>query len=418
MKILLATYWHVPHLGGVWSNMEQLKGKLESLGHEVDLLGYGDEAGSFVYIVNKNQRIHTDKLFPLLHAMLSESSYPAIHKNPLVKFTEFRRYAFELAVAYLGLESYDVIHTQDVISTASINRIRPSHTALVATLHGCVAHEIRLQLKSIHKSPTSRLAREYFDRLEYVGASSPEYTIVANHWMNNILTDEFHVPAQKIKVFHYGYDIQTFMKQMAEKPAVRRPVGKKVILYAGRIVELKGVDHLIDALGRLQKVRNDWVCWIVGEGDRKAELRLQTKVLGLTDNVVFMDKRDDIPSLLTQADIFVLPSLIENQPLSVIQAQLAAKAIITSDAGGLPEIVVHGVTGLLVPVGNAEKLYERLEKLLENDTLRTKLGDAAKQWALSHWSLDTMAKNVVGAYQSAIIERRRSANVQQAQKKD
>jgi glycosyltransferase involved in cell wall biosynthesis len=418
MKILLATYWHIPHLGGVWSNMEQLRDKLESLGHEVDLLGYGDEAGSFVYIVNKNQRIHTDKLLPMLHAMLSESSYPAIHKNPLVKYTEFRRYAFELAVAYLGLESYDIIHTQDVISTASINRIRPPHTALVATLHGCVAHEIRLQLKTNHKSPTSHMAREYFDRLEYVGASSPEYTIVANQWMKSILTDEFHVSTQKIKVFRYGYDIQTYMNRMAEKPAVLRPVGKKVIVYSGRLVELKGVDHLIDALGRLKETRNDWVCWIVGEGDRKAELRLQTKALGLTDHVVFMDKRDDIPSLLTQADVFVLPSLIENQPLSVIEAQLAAKAIITSDAGGLPEIVEHGVTGLLVPPGNAEKLYKSLKKLLADDTLRTKLGNAAKQWALSHWSLDTMAKNLVGAYQSAVKERSRSADDQQAQKVD
>jgi glycosyltransferase involved in cell wall biosynthesis len=415
MRILLATYWHVPHLGGVWSNMEQFRDKLQSLGHEVDLLGYGDEAGSFVYIVNKNQRIQTDKLLPMLQAMLSESSYPAIHKNPLVKYTEFRRYAYELAVAYLGLESYDVIHTQDVISTASINRIRPPHTALVATLHGCVAHEIRLQLKTIHKTATSQMAREYFDRLEHVGASSPEYTIVANHWMENILTDEFHVPNQKIKVYHYGYDIQTFMRRMAEKPAIQRPVGKKVILYSGRLVRLKGVNHLIDALGRLKEARNDWICWIAGEGDQKAELRLQTTALGLKQHVVFMDKRDDIPSLLTQADIFVLPSLIENQPLSVIEAQLAAKAIITSDAGGLPEIVEHGATGLLVPAGNPEKLYKSLMKLLADNSLRNKLGENAEKWAKSHWSLDTMAKNVVGVYQSAVEERRRNANEQHVQ---
>jgi len=415
MKILLATYWHVPHLGGVWSVMTQLGDKLRSLGHEVDYLGYGDEAGSFVHIINKNQRIQTDKLLPMLQTMLNESIYPAIHKNSLVKYTEFRRYAYELAVAYLGLESYDVIHTQDVISTACINRIRPARTALVATLHGCVAHDIRLQLKTIHKSPTSRLAREYFDRLEYIGASSSEITIVANDWMRKILTDEFHVDDKRIKKFHYGYDIQTFLQRMAAKPAIKRPEDKKVILYGGRLVQLKGLDVLIEALGKLKKKRDNWVCWIIGEGDQRTDLRIQAKMQGLQNDIVFMDKRDDIPSLLTQVDVFVQPSLIENQPLAVIEAQLAAKAIISSDAGGLPEMIKDGVTGLIVPAGNAEKLYKGLERLLADRSLRKKLGDSAQHWAMSHWSLDKLAINIIGTYLSAIEERRGNSDAHPAQ---
>lgn len=131
MKILLATYWAVPHLGGVWPYMLQLKEKLESLNHEVDLLGYGDEAGSYVNLVNKNQRINTDKLLPLLKSILNPSDYPEIYMNKLIEYTEFRRYLFELSTAYFGLESYDVIHTQDVISTISINRIRPQKQPLL-----------------------------------------------------------------------------------------------------------------------------------------------------------------------------------------------------------------------------------------------------------------------------------------------
>ncbi|RKP56221.1 glycosyltransferase family 1 protein [Cohnella endophytica] len=407
MKILLATYWHIPHLGGVWTYMEQLKTKLESLGHEVDLLGYGDEEASFVYIVNTNQRIHVNKLQPLLQAMLNEKDYPMIHKNNLIKYTEFRRYAFELAVAYFGLDSYDIIHTQDVISTACINRIRPSKPALVASLHGCVAHEIRLQLKTVNKSNTSPMAREYFDRLEYIGATSAEYTIVANKWMRNILTDEFKVPDEKLHVFHYGYDIESFMKKTEIKSTVVRPLNKKVILYSGRLVELKGVQYMLDALKRLKDKRQDWVCWIVGDGDMLAELRLQSKVQGLAKEVVFMGRREDVPALLSQTDIFVLPSLIENQPMSIIEAQLAGKAIIASDVGGLPEIVKHKVTGLLTPPGDSEKLMNCLLLLLEKESLRKKLGDEAKQWAMNHWSLDSSAERVLDVYQSAVTERSR-----------
>ena len=410
MKILLATYWPIPHLGGVWGYMTQLKEKLQARGHEVDLLGYGDEAGSFVHIANKNQSLQTDKLLPLVRKMLSAKDFPAIHDNALVKHTEFRRYAYELAVAYFGLESYDVINTQDVISTACISRIRPRKPALVATLHGCVAHEIRLQLKTIHKSPNSRLARKYFDRIEFVGASSAEYTITANQWLRKILTDEFHVPDQKIKAFHYGYDIDSFMKRSRMKTDITRPKHKKVIMYTGRLVELKGVQHLLDALGRLKKKRRDWVCWIAGDGDMTAELRLQSKVLGLGEHVWFLGKRDDVPSLLAQTDIFVLPSIIENQPLSIIEAQLAGKAIIASDTGGLPEIIKDKITGILSPVGDSEKLYKTIKYLMDNDRYRERLGTEAKKWALSHWSLEKMTNRVLDVYQNAMTERRRASD--------
>jgi glycosyltransferase involved in cell wall biosynthesis len=412
MKILLATYWTVPHLGGVWSYMLQLKEKLESLQHEVDLLGYGDNAGSYVHLVNKNEKLHTDKLLPLLKEMLNESTYPAMYMNELVKYTEFRRYVYELSAAYFGLESYDVIHTQDVISTACISRVRPKKAALVASIHGSVAHQVRMQLKTIHKSPTSHMAREYYDQLEYIGATSAEYTVVANQWLKNILTDEFHVPDAKIKVFHYGYDIETFLQQMTKESEIKRPSHKKVIMYAGRLSELKGVQHLLEALEQLKKKRQDWVCWIAGEGDQQAKLRLQSKVLDLEKEIVFLGKRDDIPSLLRQTDIFVLPTIIENQPLSIIEAQLAGKAIVASDVGGLPEMVQHRVSGLLAPVGDIDRLCRYLNELLEKRSLRERLGSQAKEWALSHWSMDKMTSIMVEVYQSAIRERRRSLDDQ------
>jgi glycosyltransferase involved in cell wall biosynthesis len=406
MRILLATYWTVPHVGGVWTYMLQLKKKLESLQHEVDLLGYGDD-NNYVYMVNEDRRIAKDKIVPLLMAKLNAQTYPAMHANSLVQYTEFQRYFYEIAVAYLGLEKYDVIHTQDVISTACIHRIRPQGPALVATLHGSVAHEMRHQLTTVHKSATSFMARAYYDELELIGATSAEFTIVANKWLKNILTDEFHVSDEQIKMFHYGYDIETFLKRMKEKSPIQRPVDKKVIIYTGRLVELKGVNHLISALGQLKKLRTDWVCWIVGEGDKQAELRVQSKVLGLDKDIFFFGKRDDIPYLLSISDIFVLPSIIENQPLSVIEAQIAGKPVIVSDVGGVPEIVEHKVTGLLTPAGDPEALCSNLNLLLEKESYRKTLGSNAKQWGMVHWSQDTMVKRLLDVYQSAIAKRRK-----------
>jgi glycosyltransferase involved in cell wall biosynthesis len=406
MKILLATYWSIPHLGGVWGYMVQLREKLEALGHEVDMLGYGED-NKFIHIVNKGKKIDSEKILPLLQAKLNRENYPAIYANELVKYTEFQRYVYELGAVYLGLEDYDIIHTQDVISSACIDRVRPKNTPLVATLHGSVAHEIRHQLTTIHQSSTSFMARAYYDELERIGATSAEVTIVANEWLKKVLVDEFKVGENQIHVLHYGFDTESFIKKTKKKSSIFSPKGKKVIIYSGRLVELKGVQDLLLALSDLKKKRDDWVFWIVGEGDYKDQLKEQSNHLGLEENVFFFGERDDVPYLLSISDIYVLPSLLDNQPLSVIEAQIAGKAIIVSDAGGLSEMVEHKVTGLVSPAGDVKKLYKNIELLLKNERYRKSLGENGKKWGLTHWSIDKGVNDLLNVYTTAIFKRKK-----------
>jgi glycosyltransferase involved in cell wall biosynthesis len=404
MKILLATFWCIPHVGGVWNYMKQLKEKLESLGHEVDLLGYG-EGNKYLHIVTKKQVIENNRFLPIITKVHEQTESP-IYKNPILNYYENLRYCFELGAAYFDLGKYDLIHTQDVLSTACINRIRPQGTALVATLHGSVAQEMKLFATTVNDNASSNSIKSYFDKMEYSGATAAEFTIVANKWLKDNLTNEFHVPVEQLKVTHYGYDTDTFVKRMNETSSIQSPTDKKVIFYAGRLVEIKGVHILIQALSQLKRLRNDWVCWIAGDGNSKADFELQSKVLGLERDIIFLGKRDDIPSLLSNSDIFVHPSLLDNQPLSVIEAQIAGKPVIVSDAGGLPEMVEHGVTGIITPAGKDKSLCLQLDSLLTNNKQRQTLGSNAKKWALSYWSIDTAVKNVLEVYQSALTKKK------------
>ncbi|ALC82140.1 MULTISPECIES: glycosyltransferase family 4 protein [Bacillus] len=400
MKILLATYFVVPHTGGVWNYMVQLRKELESLGHEVDLLG---QEHNFIYIVNKNRRVEKEKLIPLVNERLSKHKDPSIFSDSFIKRYEFLRHLYEIGVNQIGLQHYDLIHTQDVISTAAINKIRPLGTPLVASLHGSVAHE----LKHFHikKSPTSHLAWKYFDNLEFEGATAAECTIVANSWLKKKLNNEYKVPNEQIKVLHYGYDTITFLKRTKAVSPIKPPVNKKVIIYSGRLVELKGIQYLLSSLHQLKSLRNDWICWIVGDGYMMESLKLKTNELGLEKEVIFWGNRDDVPYLLTLSDIFILPSIFENQPLSVIEAQIAGKAAIVSDAGGLPDMVKHGVTGLITKAGDSNKLCTNINYLLEHDEFRKKLGSNAQQWGLSHWSQEKAIKNLLDVYQSSISKK-------------
>lgn len=253
MKILLATYWAVPHVGGVWPFMQQLQKQLQARGHEVDLLGNGGDPGDPNVSIIGKAKFHKSKVRPLLAEKLSKETYPFIHRNQLVLYTELERYMFELAAAYLNVERYDVIHAQDVIASGCIQRVRSGGAALVASLHGSVAREVERQFGTIHKSSTTPVAKAYFHALEHFGASSPEATIVANNWLKNMLIQDFNVPAQKLRLYPYGYDQAAFTHRMKQASDVRKPAGKKVIMFAGRLIELKAPHHLTGALAGLEE---------------------------------------------------------------------------------------------------------------------------------------------------------------------
>ncbi|WP_366247994.1 glycosyltransferase family 4 protein [Terribacillus aidingensis] len=396
MKILLATYWSIPHLGGVWNYMSQLKTRLEEMGHTADILGYGGE-NSYVHLVGKDKLIPRERWVPYVSSILPRSKYPEMYRNNYIEYMETQRYTYELAAAEFGLHDYDIIHTQDVLSTVALDRVKPDGVPLIATLHGLVSHEMRHILQSSQKSSTSHLAEAYFDHIEKLGAQSASVTIVANDWLRNILVEDFAVPNGQFEKLHYGFSIGRFLEQQALPTTMQVPPGKKLIVYTGRLIELKGLGYLVDALASL-KDRQDWVCWMIGEGRHKQQLQNRVMNAGLQAHVVFTGKREDVPSILKLADIVVSPSLIDNQPLSVIEAQLSGRAVIVSDAGGLPEMVNHGVTGLVIPKADTAALHSAIQTLLDDEPYRKVLGEQAKEWGMSHWSMEAGVDHLMEIY--------------------
>lgn len=399
MKILLATYWLIPHIGGVWTFMNQIKSRLERMGHEVDVLGNSPDYTSF-HLYNKGLSLEKRHLLPMLEKKLRESLAPHLHAKPIIWYNEFDRYCLELTAAYFGLEQYDVIHTQDVFSARALARVKPKRTPLVSHIHGSVATEMFTHFK-MHPElgiQENSPAYNYFKAMEYYGASGTELSITANHWQRNMLINQFGVPPEKVAVFQYGLDAEPFWEKMNAGTDISRPPGKKVIIFPARLVFIKGVHILIEALAALKQARSDWVCWIVGDGDQRASLEEQTRGLGLQQEVAFLGNRSDVPALLCQSDIFVHCCLHDNQPFSVMEAQMAGLPVLVSDAAGLPEMVEHGETGMISPVGDAVTLFQQLNQLLADDAYRMRLGQQAQAWARSHWSLDLMIGRLMDVY--------------------
>ena len=400
MKILLATYWPIPHLGGVWPLMNQIKERLESMGHEVDLLGESPDGESY-HILNKDMKVAKSKLFPMVYEYMEKETLATLQQIPWSY--EIGRSCMELAAAYFGLNEYDVIHTQDVISSRAISRVKPQKTPLIASLHGLLSQEI-VELDKIF-NPTKTNAEikqtiksQYYYLVDKIGAKSADIVHTSCQWTRNILTYELFIPEEKIVTFQYGIDIQAFLAKQNTSIEIERPSGKKIIMGGGRLVHIKGFQYLLPALAKLKDDRDDWVCWIAGEGYDKNQLMEQSRRLGLQEHVSFLGHRNDIPALLNKADIFVLPSLVDNMPLAVIEAQLSELPVVVTNAGGLPEMVENGKTGLIVPAGQVQPLYDHLKTLLANSDIRNSIATNAKQWATSHWSIEGMIENLTSVY--------------------
>ena len=117
-------------------------------------------------------------------------------------------------------------------------------------------------------------------------------------------------------------------------------------------------------------------------------------------NVSFLGVRNDIPELLSQSDIFVLPTTSDTLPIAIIEAMFANKAIVTTNEGGIPEIIQDFHSGLIAEPGNSQQLAEKLSLLLSDSGLRKILAQNARAFAEKHLASTNMAKKIEELYQS------------------
>lgn len=393
MKILLATYWEIPHLGGVWPLMQRLAQTLTEKGHEVDLFGNHE---AYFHLYNRRKKYMKLDYRPLLEAHLGSTR---LAQSPIIYSTEIDRYMMELVLSRLKLANYDLIHVHDAIAGRAVARVKPPHVPLLVNPHGSLKGEIRLLIESrslpdIHLD----LLYQYYARMETMGLMSATHITTSSKWLKQIFVQEHGIEAGRITVSPYGISIPPFISRMRIQNEAVRPLGKKIITFAGRIVHLKGVEILLYALHSLHQIRQDWECWIIGDGDMREGYMSLAAALGLKDAVRFYGPRQDIPRLLALTDIYVQPSLQDNQPLSVIEAQIAGNAVMVSPATGLPEMVEHGVTGWVVPANEPQAWCDHLNELLSNQALRTKLQNEAKRRAAAQWSLERYHRELFSLY--------------------
>ncbi|HEQ98434.1 MAG TPA: glycosyltransferase [candidate division Zixibacteria bacterium] len=229
--------------------------------------------------------------------------------------------------------------------------------------------------------------------------------VLVADYMKEDYIEKGHYSHARLKTIYNGIDLKDRLSA-EEKASARQELGfSKDDVLIGNVANFrapKGHNYLIQAAARVVERIPHARFLLVGEGtgELRKDAEKQIESLGLMDNVLLLGFRTDVEDLLKVFDIFVLSSISEGLPLSIVEAMGAGLPIVATDVGGLPELVEKGRNGYLVPPRDPEKLAALLLELLGDDELRVSMGRASREIAENKFSIDRM----IGQYQDLYQE--------------
>lgn len=325
---------------------------------------------------------------------------------------EMRRLAYLLAPSYAIAQAstiwrlhrklrYDIIHGHWVVPNgfvaATVARLvrRP----LVISLHGS---DVFFALK---QRVLRRAAEMTFAQAGAITACSPSL-------YDGALA--LNAAPERLHLMPYGVDSSHFAYAPEEREQARRLFGIDgdctAITFIGRLVEKKGVEHLIRALPAIKHKIPGALCLVGGSGPEQAALEELVRMLGVSESVRFLGGLDwrSVAAALRASDIFVAPSIHDSEgnsdglPNTVLEAMASGCSIVATTLPGIRLAITDNEHGLLVPEKDTARLADAIIRLGLDDALRTRLGENARSRAIREFGWDRVALKLTGYYRAAI----------------
>ncbi len=293
-------------------------------------------------------------------------------------------------IQLLARRRYDIVHLYG-FRMSIIGRI----AARLVQRRPHVVHGIRGRHLTESEDPFSWKARVAI-KIERIMTGLIDSYIANSESAVTFLKDQgFH--SDKIIYIPNGIDINGWMEP---NPRAVQDVSMSIVICVAKFRQGKRQQDLVEAVSLLRQRGIILRCQFVGDGPLRRHCEKLSQKLGLEASVDFLGTQAPatVPSLLRQADIFVLPSVSEGMPGSVMEAMAMGLPIVGSDVPGIRELVTNGETGFLVPLRDVPALAGALEVLLKNRSLCQKMGQAGQRRIRSEFSLDTMVRRYEEAY--------------------
>lgn len=297
-----------------------------------------------------------------------------VETYPLFEFQPYSLALSSLIVNIVQTHGLDLIHVHYAIPHAyaayfakQILKDKGIDLPVVTTLHGT---DITLVGSHPAYKPAVEFSINKSDRVTSVSESLKRETF------------EFFDIKNEIEVIPNFIDNSQFIKD--EKCGCRDELAdkkEKVVIHVSNLRKVKRIDDVIKVFYEIQKEVNAKLI-LVGEGPEWERSRAEIERLGISDKVKSLGKVNDLYTVLCSADLFLLPSEKESFGLAALEAMAARVPVISSDAGGIPEVNIDGKTGFVLPIGDVKNMSEKAIMLLKDDKLLKEFRNNAKQQAL------------------------------------
>ena len=314
------------------------------------------------------------------------------HKGGSISFIrKLRRIIQENEINILHVTFYNIYSPVFVLS------ILGHTTHLIYSDQYSRVYHPSMSLKSIYRFSRNRMIQRFI------------HTIVADaKFIKEChMQDEF-VKSNKVQVIYNGVNIERFNRSSIQSRSkllneFKIPEKSRLIVTVAQCIPYKGLDYLLEAARIVLEKHSDTFFFIIGDGPDRKELERKAYDLKIRDRCFFTGVRMDTENFLGSADIFVLLSVWEEAfAFSLLEAMASGCPVVATNIGAIPESVQDGATGILVPPRDAGATATAISKLLDDESLRLKMGRAARKRVEDNFSLRNWVNQTIHLYESAV----------------
>jgi glycosyltransferase involved in cell wall biosynthesis len=247
------------------------------------------------------------------------------------------------------------------------------------------------------------LKRSIFNFIHYL----PDMYISCGDNMRDNLIKKCGFPESKVVSIPTGTDLEYFNVPRNKEAKLKYgiDIDASVITNVGILRSVKGHEVTLGTVKKVISASPDARFLIVGDGPRQAELEKMVKALGISEYVIFAGFVDNIPEIYSFSDVAVLSSWSEGLPQSLLQAMASGVPVVATGVGGVPEVVIHEKTGVLVEAGDHEALAKGVIKILTDNGFASQLVDNAKELVQKEHSLNHMIDKIEDLYNTLLKQK-------------
>jgi glycosyltransferase involved in cell wall biosynthesis len=377
------------NVGGPALHVSYLTSELDRLGYETTLVAgrVGPTEGSMEYVP---AALGVQPLYlPELGREIAVGADAAAVRSLLALIHRIRPHVLHTHTAKAGA----------VGRTAALLAGRARPQAVVHTFHG---HVLRGYFGPVRT--------EAFRRLEQSLARSTDALIAVSPEVRDDLVALGIAQPEKIAVIRLGLDLSGRLEAPPEARRLFRldfelPPEAFVVGWLGRMTEIKRVDQLLEAFAVLARKRDDAYLLLVGDGPLRGALESQALRLEIMPRCRFVGFREDVAAVFAACDVIALTSANEGTPVSLIEASASGLPVVSTEAGGVGDVVRDGETGFVLPTAAAAPFAERLERLASDHELARRLGEQGSEFVNARYSIPRLVSDVDSLYRELLVRR-------------